>query len=292
MKTLCLKITSLFRSIIDNNKKNRTTVVASGNTITKPFSLGVLYLAIIVTVTLFFWNMIITEFFNRFSFNFFISRLPNFFSIIESMVRDIEWGYIAQVFSPMIVTIQISVIGTVIGALLAFPVAFLASQNVIKSYKITGIIKFILSILRTFPTLVYALILAFVFGYGTFVGVLATIIFTFSIVTKMMYEIIETVDMSSFIAIEASGASKLKAFRVAVIPQIMGNFFSVTLYNFEINIRSSAILGFVGAGGIGMVLNDLMSWRDYGKVSIMLLALLVVIIAIENLSRYIRKRLS
>jgi phosphonate transport system permease protein len=292
MKTLCLKITNLFRSIIDKNKKNRTTIVASGNTIVRPFSFNLLYAAIIIVISLFFWNMIVIEFFNRFSFDFFLTRLPNFFSIIEAMIRDIEWEYITQVFSPMIVTIQISIIGTVIGAALAFPVAFLASQNVIKSSKVTGIVKFILSILRTFPTLVYALILAFIFGYGTFVGVLATIIFTFSIVTKMMYEIIETVDMNSFIAIEASGASKIKAFRTAVIPQIMGNFFSVTLYNFEINIRSSAILGFVGAGGIGMLLNDLMSWREYGKVSIMLLVLLVVIIVIENLSRYIRKRLS
>jgi phosphonate transport system permease protein len=284
MKTSCSKISDFFKGI-------NTTTLANGKSITKPRSYVLLYAAILVAATVFFWDMIVDAFFERFSYDFFLSRLPNFFSIIEAMFRDIEWSYIDQVFDPLIVTIQISVIGTMLGALLSFPIAFLASGNVLKNSRIPGFVKFILSIVRTFPTLVYALILSFIFGYGTFIGVLATVIFTFSIITKMLYEVIETIDMSSFIAIEATGAGKIKAFRTAVIPQIMGNFLSITLYNFEINIRSSAILGFVGAGGIGMIMNDLMSWRDYGKVSIVLLSLLIVIIGIENLSRYMRRKL-
>jgi phosphonate transport system permease protein len=292
MKTLCLKISNLFKKIKENNIKSRTSIMEDGNTIVKPFSFGLLYAGIVIFITVFFWNMIVGEFFDRFGYNTFINRMPNFFTILEKMFVDINWSYIDRVYDPLIATIQISLIGTIVGAILAVPFAFLASQNIMGKSRIPVLTKFMLSIIRTFPTLVYALILSFIFGYGTFIGVLATIIFTFGIISKMMYEIIETVDLSSFVAIEATGASKIMAFRTAVVPQIIGRFYSVTLYNFEINLRASAILGLVGAGGIGSILNDQMSLRNYGNTSVILLVLLAVVIAVENLSRYLRGRLS
>jgi phosphonate transport system permease protein len=292
MKTLCLKISNLFKKIKENNIKSRTSVMEDGNTIVRPFSFGLLYAGIVIFITVFFWNMIVGEFFDRFGYNTFINRMPNFLTILEAMFIDINWSYIDKVYDPLIATIQISLVGTIVGAILAVPFAFLASQNIMGKSRIPVLTKFMLSIIRTFPTLVYALILSFIFGYGTFIGVLATIIFTFGIISKMMYEIIETVDLSSFVAIEATGASKIMAFRTAVVPQIIGRFYSVTLYNFEINLRASAILGLVGAGGIGSILNDQMSLRNYGNTSIILLVLLAVVIAVENLSRYLRGRLS
>jgi phosphonate transport system permease protein len=189
-------------------------------------------------------------------------------------------------------TLQIAIMGTLIGALISIPIAFLAAQNIIKNKFITTLVKSLMSLVRTLPTLVYALILAFIFGYGTFVGVLATILFTFGIMTKMLYEFIETIDLGAFVAIEATGANKIKSFVSAIVPQIMGFFLSVSLYNFEINVRSSTILGFVGAGGIGILLNDSMGLREYGKVSLMLVVLLTVVIIIESISRNIRRRLS
>jgi phosphonate transport system permease protein len=98
--------------------------------------------------------------------------------------------------------------------------------------------------------------------------------------------------MGAFQAIESTGATKLQAFTVSILPQIYGNFVSTALYSFEINIRYSAILGFVGAGGIGILLNDAMSLRDYGKVSVMLLGLLFLVLVTENVSRYVRKRVN
>jgi phosphonate transport system permease protein len=189
-------------------------------------------------------------------------------------------------------TLQIAIMGTLIGALISIPIAFLAAQNIMKNKFITNLVKSLMSLVRTLPTLVYALILAFIFGYGTFVGVLATILFTFGIMTKMLYEFIETIDLGAFVAIEATGANKIKSFVSAIVPQIMGFFLSVSLYNFEINVRSSTILGFVGAGGIGILLNDSMGLREYGKVSLMLVVLLTVVIIIESISRNIRRRLS
>lgn len=285
MKTLCSKINKFF---IDR----RTTTLSDGSKITKPRSTGIIFTIIAVVAFVYFWDLIINDYFERVSFAFFVSRIPNFFTIINSMLLEVDWGYANNVYQPMIDTLQIAIIGTIIGALLSFPFAFIASQNIVKNKLFTIIIKGILSLIRTLPTLVYALIFAFIFGYGTFVGVLATIFFTFGIMTKMLYEYIETLDLGAFVAIEATGANKITAFVTAIVPQIMGIFLSITLYNFEINIRASTILGFVGAGGIGILLNDSMGLREYGKVSLMLVILLTVVIAIESGSRSLRKRLS
>lgn len=292
MKTLCLKITKFFKPIVELSKKNRTFILSDGTKVTKPFSYTFIYLSIIAIVFGYFWNMIVIRYFSAIRFEFFLSRIPNFFTIISQMITDVDWSYFNQVVQPMVDTLQIAIMGTLIGALISVPVAFMAAQNIMKNKFITTVVKGIMSLVRTLPTLVYALILAFIFGYGTFVGVLATILFTFGIMTKMLYEFIETIDLGAFIAIEATGANKLKAFVSAIVPQIMGFFLSVSLYNFEINVRSSTILGFVGAGGIGILLNDSMGLREYGKVSLMLVVLLTVVIIIESTSRNIRRRLS
>ncbi|MBN2268646.1 MAG: phosphonate ABC transporter, permease protein PhnE [Acholeplasmataceae bacterium] len=292
MKILCSKINKFLASISKLTERRRTTVLNDGTKITKPISYSLLYLALIVYVFYYFWNMIVTEFFSKFGFNFFINNLPNFFTILEDMVTTVNFSYTPYVIAPMIDTIQISVLGTLFGALLAIPASILASQNIMGKSVIPAITKTFLSIIRTFPTLVYAVVLSFVFDYGSFVGVLATILFTFGIISKMLYEIIESIDMGAFIAIETTGATKLQAFRAAVVPQVIGRFYSVTLYNFEINLRASAVLGFVNAGGIGRIMQDQMELNKFGNVAVMILALLVVVLVVENLSQVLRRRLT
>ncbi|MBN2300037.1 MAG: phosphonate ABC transporter, permease protein PhnE [Acholeplasmataceae bacterium] len=292
MKTLCSKISNLIKGYIARNERNRTSVLNDGTSIVRPFSYALIIFLMVSIVFVFFWNMIVTDFFNRFGFVFFINGLPNFFTIIQKMIVQVNWSYFDKVVQPLIETIKISIIGTLGGAIIAIPFAIIASQNIMGKSRIPNAVKFFLSIVRTFPTLVYALIFSFIFDYGTFIGVLATIIFTFSIITKMMYEIIEAIDMGAFIAIEATGATKLQAFRAAVVPQILGRFYSVVLYNFEINLRASAILGFVNAGGIGIIMNDQMALMKYGNVAVIVLALLAVVIVVQNLSQYLRRRLS
>jgi phosphonate transport system permease protein len=292
MKTLCLKIINLFKPIVELSKKNRTFILKDGTKVTKPFSYAFINLVIVTAVFLYFWNMIVIRYFSVIRFDFFLSRIPNFFSIIQQMITQVDWSYFSEIIKPMTDTLQIAIMGTLIGALISIPIAFLAAQNIIKNKFITTLVKGAMSLIRTLPTLVYALILAFIFGYGTFVGVLATILFTFGIMTKMLYEFIETIDLGAFVAIEATGANKIKSFVSAIVPQILGFFISISLYNFEINVRSSTILGFVGAGGIGILLSDSMGLREYGKVSLMLVVLLTVVIIIESISRNIRRRLS
>jgi len=292
MKTLCSRINKFFKSLKERNEKHRTSILIDGSVIVRPFSYSALVVIATLFVFVFFWNMIVTRFFNEFGFNNFLNNFSNFFTIIKKMIVDINWGYFNNILGPMADTIRIAVIGTLVGSLIAIPAAILASQNIMGKSKIPVFLKSLLSIIRTFPILIYALILSYIFGYGPFVGVLATIIFTFGIITKMMYEIIETTDMGAFIAIEAAGATKLQAFRAAVVPQIFGRFLSVVLYNFEINLRASAILGFVNAGGIGRIMNDQMALQKYGDVSLMVLALLFVVILVQNISQYLRGRLS
>lgn len=288
MKTLCSKIKAFFSKTFPK----KTYLLFDGTSIEKPRNYTPLIILSVVIVFIFFWIQIVSNFFNTFGVYFFISRIPNFFTILEAMFVDINFSYLPRVIDPMIVTIQISLLGTVLGTLVSLPIAFLASQNLVKNSYVPVFIKFILSIIRTFPTLVYALILSFIFGYGTFIGLLSTVIFTFGIMSKMMYEVIETIDLGPFIAVETSGATKIQAFMVSIIPQVIGRFYSIILYNFEINLRASAVLGFVGAGGIGLILNDQMSTRQYGNVSVIVLVLLLVVIIVESISRYVRGKLS
>jgi phosphonate transport system permease protein len=285
MKTLCSRINSWLT-------KQRTSILIDGTVVVKPLSLSIIGWLATAFIFIYFWDLIVGSYFERVTFNFFVSRIPSFFSILNEMALGVDWAYFSRILEPMADTLKMSIMGTVLGAALSLPVAFLASQNIIKNRYTSVITKFALSLIRTFPTLVYALIFAFIFGYGTFVGVVATVIFTFGIMTKLLYEFIETIDLGAFVAIESTGAGKIRSFRTSIIPQITGIFISTFLYMFEINIRSSAILGFVGAGGIGIMLNDSMGLRNYGRVSLMLIVLLTTVILIENASRYIRARLT
>jgi len=203
-----------------------------------------------------------------------------------------KWDFFSKVVGPLVDTVKMSILGTVIGCLLALPIAVLASTNICKSTAIVSVLRFILALIRTLPTLVIALVCALVFGLGTFAGTLAISIFTFGIVAKMLYESIETIDMGPFEAMEALGANKFQAFWSACVPQILPVYLSHSLYCFEMNVRASAILGYVGAGGLGITINERIGWRDYNGLGMVLLSLFVVVVAIEFFSEYLRKKLS
>lgn len=203
-----------------------------------------------------------------------------------------KWSFFDKVTRPLVDTIKMSILGTVIGCTLGLPIAVLASTNICKNRVIVSVLRFILALIRTLPTLVIALVCALVFGLGTFAGTLAIAVFTFGIVAKMLYESIETIDMGPFEAMEAMGANKFQAFWSACVPQILPVYLSHSLYCFEMNIRASAILGYVGAGGLGITINERIGWRDYEGLGMVLLTLFVVVVAIEFTSEYLRGKLS
>ena len=203
-----------------------------------------------------------------------------------------NWEFFPKVVSPLIDTIKMSVLGTVIGFVLALPVAILSSSNINRSLPLVSFFRFILALIRTLPTLIIALVCALIFSLGTFSGTVAIAIFTFGIVAKMLFESIETIDMGPFEAMEALGANKFRAFWSACVPQILPVYLSHSLYCFEMNIRASAILGYVGAGGLGITINERIGWRDYNSLGMVLLSLFVVVVAIDFFSEYLRKKLS
>jgi phosphonate transport system permease protein len=203
-----------------------------------------------------------------------------------------DWSFFPKVIQPLLDTVKMSILGTVVGCGIALPVAILASSNINHNVPVVSVFRFILALIRTLPTLVIALVCALIFSLGTFSGTVAIAIFTFGVVAKMLYESIETIDMGPFEAMEALGANKFEAFWSACVPQILPVYLSHCLYCFEMNIRASAILGYVGAGGLGITINERIGWRDYESLGAVLLTLFVVVTAIEFFSAYLRKKLS
>ena len=220
--------------------------------------------------------------------------IRKFDKLMDLMVKLFhpKWSFFDKVTRPLVDTIKMSILGTVIGCALALPIAVLSSTNIDKNRAIVSVLRFILALIRTLPTLVIALVCALIFGLGTIAGTLAISIFTFGIVAKMLYESIETIDMGPFEAMEAMGANKFQAFWSACVPQILPVYLSHSLYCFEMNVRASAILGYVGAGGLGITINERIGWRDYEGLGMVLLTLFVVVVAIEFTSEYLRGKLS
>ena len=127
---------------------------------------------------------------------------------------------------------------------------------------------------------------------GHVAGTVAIVIFTFGVVTKMLYESIETINMGPFEALESAGADKFRAFWSAVFPQVLPTYLSHCLYSFEMNVRAASILGYVGAGGLGILIDERIGWRDYNGLGTVLLTLFVAVLLIENLSQFLRSKLS
>lgn len=272
-------------TLYDKIFKPKTITLANGHSVIKKKSRMPLYLILLAAAV--FWALRITGF----DMSVIIKRFSNLLSLMAKLFQP-KWSFFEKVVGPLFDTIKMSVLGTVIGCLCALPVAILASSNIDKNTVIVSVLRFILGLIRTLPTLIIALVSALIFSLGTFAGTVAISIFTFGIVAKMLFESIETIDMGPFEAMEALGANKFQAFWSACVPQILPVYLSHSLYCFEMNIRASAILGYVGAGGLGITINERVGWRDYNGLGMVLLTLFVVVVAIEFLSSWLRKKLS
>ncbi|MCG8516289.1 MAG: phosphonate ABC transporter, permease protein PhnE, partial [Halanaerobiales bacterium] len=163
--------------------------------------------------------------------------------ILGKMFGPPNINYVPNIVNPMLETIRMAIVGTFIGALIALPVAVLAANNFIKTKWLHIPLRFILNIFRTIPALVLASLFVAIFGIGAFSGVVALSIFTFGLVSKLTYETIESIDYGQVEALMSLGANKLNVLRYAIMPQIMPQFMSYTLYGFEVNVRAAAVLG-------------------------------------------------
>ena len=280
------KIEAAYRvPLFDRIFKPETITLPNGHTVSRPRSRTPLIAAILIAVV---WASIQLT---GFDIGVIIRRGHQFTYILARIFHP-NFSYFGKVVGPLLDTIKMSILGSVLGATLALPFAVVASTNINKSALAVSLCRFLLNIIRTLPTLVIAKFAALIFGLGTFAGTVAITVFTFGVVSKMMYEAIETIDMGAFEAMESAGGDKFQSFRTACFPQILPTYLSYCLYSLEMNIRAAAILGYVGAGGLGLLINERIGWRDYEGLGMVLLALFVVVFIIENTSQYLRRKLS
>ncbi|WP_430611987.1 phosphonate ABC transporter, permease protein PhnE [Enterococcus sp. DIV0876] len=210
--------------------------------------------------------------------------------ILQKMARP-DWDYAPVIVEPILQTIQMAIIGTTFGAIVALPFSLLAARNIMTNTFISGIFRFILNIIRTIPDLMMAALFVAIVGIGPVAGVISISVFSFGMITKLFYESIETIDEGPIEAITASGGSKFDIIRYAVMPQVMSHFLSYLLYAFEINIRASTILGYIGAGGIGVFLQRSLSQFRYDQTSIIVIVIFAVVLVIDTISNRLRERL-
>jgi phosphonate transport system permease protein len=188
-------------------------------------------------------------------------------------------------------TLLIAYVGTALGAVGAFGLAFLAAANVGPSPALRFAVRRFCELCRTVPLLVFALLFVIAFGLGPIGGVLAVVIHTFGALGKQFAEVVENIDMNPVEGVSATGAPWTVAMRYGALPQVTSNFVSYTLLRFEINVRESAVMGFVGAGGIGQDLIEAIRKFYYSDVSAILVLILLTVAVIDTLTTRLRHRL-
>jgi phosphonate transport system permease protein len=187
-------------------------------------------------------------------------------------------------------TIEIAVVGTGVAAALALPLGFAAARNVSPPWLFWAA-RSVLNAFRAVDTLVYALFFVAAVGLGPFPGVLAVVVYTATVLAKLYSEAVEAIDPGPLEAVTAAGATRLQVLRWGVLPQLVPQFCSFVLYRFETNIRAAAILGFVGAGGIGFYIQTYLRMLDYPAASTVLLVLVALVMLVDFASSRLRARL-
>jgi phosphonate transport system permease protein len=193
---------------------------------------------------------------------------------------------------PTVQTLDIALFGTMVGLVLALPLAVLAASNITPSrfayYGARGIIGFT----RAVPDLVWALLFVTAVGLGPFPGGLALGVHSIGMLGRLFAETIEQMDMAPIHAVELTGARRIQVFTHGIIPTILPTLLGISLYRLDENIRSSLVLGFVGAGGIGFQLLTAMNLFQYQEVSLLLIIIFVIVLGAERLSAALREHLA
>jgi phosphonate transport system permease protein len=191
-----------------------------------------------------------------------------------------DWPHIVQLWEPLVDTIHIATLGTLVGIAFATPVAFLAARNTTPSrYLARPAALLILVTSRSVNSLIWALLLVVILGPGMLAGIIAIALRSVGFVGKLLYEAIEEIDATTVEAVEATGASGGQTLVYGVAPQIAPAFVGISIYRWDINIREATVLGLVGAGGIGMELQasiDTLAWTQVSVIFMLILGTVVL----------------
>jgi phosphonate transport system permease protein len=198
-----------------------------------------------------------------------------------------EWR---QYLQELVVTLQIALWGSALAVLCSVPLALLAAGN-ITPWWVHQPVRRLLDAFRSINEMVFALLFVVAVGLGPFAGVLALWVHTTGTLAKLFSEAVEAIDPQPVEGIRATGAHSLEEIAYGVLPQVMPLWISYTLYRFEANVRSASVVGMVGAGGIGMLLWEVIRGFQYAQTAAILLMLIVTVSLIDLLSAQLRKRL-
>jgi phosphonate transport system permease protein len=213
-----------------------------------------------------------------------------FLRILGLMFLPPDIGTVPGAFNGMLESLQIAWVGTILGALISLPLGMLAAKNVGGRFS-TTMARQVLNLLRSLPELVLAILFVSMIGLGPLAGALAIGLGSIGTLGKLTAEVVEGIDRGPIEAAEAVGASRFQVLRWGVLPQALPEIMAFWLYRFEINVRASAILGLVGAGGIGGMLANFLSYRRYGAAGMAILIVIVTTIAIDIVSSRVRRRI-
>lgn len=202
-----------------------------------------------------------------------------------------RWSYLPRIVQPLIETLHIATLGTMIAIVFALPVAFLAARNTTYNQATWLVGRAMLVLSRSINTVIWGLLFVAIFGPGPVAGICAVAARSIGFIAKLVAEAIEEVDAGQIEAVESTGASTLQVYGVAILPQILPVLIGTSIYRWDINVRESSVLGFVGAGGIGLLLYASINQFAWSQAIVILIAILGIVIISEALSAYVRSRI-
>jgi phosphonate transport system permease protein len=200
-----------------------------------------------------------------------------------------RWSYMEKLWLPLWDTLSIATLGTLLGILIAVPVAWLAARNTTPSALfLRPFALFIIVASRSINSLIWALLLVSIIGPGLLAGIIAIAFRSIGFIGKLLYEAIEETDASQIEAIEATGASRLQVVSYGIAPQVAPAFYGISVFRWDINIRESAILGLVGAGGLGLQLQASLNVLAWPQVTMIVIVILGTVVVSEWISAKVR----
>lgn len=219
-----------------------------------------------------------------------VAKFSNLLDFIGKEWLPPDWRVLGDAIHESLITMEIAFLATLFALLAALPLSFLAAGN-IASPATRGIVRSVLSFLRSIPEMVLGLLFVVVVGLGPFPAILAILLHNIGVLGKLISELVEAADRTPQEALRAAGASSRMVALYAVLPQIWPNVLSQYFYRLEVAIRTSLILGFIGAGGIGQQLYMHFKIFDYDKVTVDVLAIMALVIITDALSTFVRRRI-
>jgi phosphonate transport system permease protein len=252
------------------------------------FGIG-LGIAVVVVTLLTLWDWEYgTDFSLRSVFEEFGNRNP-----VISAIPDTDLGqmFSARTREAFLDTLRIAVLSTSAGVLVALPLALWSSRVGAPNATVRVVVRGVSNIIRAFPDILWALLFVAAVGIGALSGLLALFFFSIAVVTKLTADTLDGIDLGPMEAASASGAGHSQVLRTAVVPQILPAYASYALYAFELNLRASSVIGFVGAGGIGERLQFFQSQNDWEAMWGIVVMFLIVVFVVDRISTMLRRRL-